>query len=107
LLEHGNLDSRRLRKLSGLDTKEDKKEYEKSLVELQNQGDVVITGAKENDTDSGWSSMCYELSEQWLQSIPISGQDYSMEEANDILREELTKTCSTNAYKYFAKKLRL
>ncbi|WP_444875336.1 AlkZ-related protein [Paenibacillus mendelii] len=66
---------------------------------------MVITGAKENDTNSGWSSMCYELSEQWLNSNGKSGQALSMEEAKDIMREELTKTCSSPAYKYFAKKL--
>ena len=113
LVSEGNTDSRQLRKLAGLDAKDDKKEYEKSLVELQNFGDVVITGARENDNASGWSSMCYELADAWLARTAAvevavkSANSAKHGEAALALQEELTVRCSDKAYKYFAKKLRL
>lgn len=111
LLSEGNTDSRQLRKQAGLDAKEDKKEYEKSLVELQNFGDVVITGARESDNASGWSSMCYELADTWL--ARTAGGAVQAENANtagqgdeaSALQEELAALCSDKAYRYFAKKL--
>jgi len=103
LLSEGNVDSRNLRKLAGLDAKEDKREYEKSLVELQNFGDVVITGAKESDNASGWSSMCYELADSWL-SQASAGAAAPIERDASRLREELASLCTDKAYRYFAKK---
>jgi hypothetical protein len=108
LMEHGNIDSRNLRKKAGLNAKESKKEYEKSLVELQNYGDIVITGAaKKSDNDSGWSSMCYEPSELWLSSIQGHKDNVSVEDAKDLLSAELSRSCTDKSYKYFAKKLQL
>ncbi|MCM3633668.1 AlkZ-related protein [Paenibacillus camelliae] len=106
--EHNIIDSRRLRKEAGLGAKEDKKEYEKSLVELQNSGDIVITGAvKQNEDVEGWSSMCYQPSELWLNSLHINEANLSAEEAKQLLSAQLIENCSTKAYRYFAKKLQL
>ena len=108
LCEHGNIDSRNLRKLTGLDKKENKKEYEKSLVELQNYGDVVITGAaKQNGGASGWNSMCYQPSELWLSSIQARNDYEIVEDAKNRLIAELSGVCSDKSYRYFTKKLRL
>ncbi|XEC97392.1 hypothetical protein AB6A23_13025 [Paenibacillus tarimensis] len=107
LTDQGNIDSRNLRKMAGLAAKEDKKEYEKSLNELQNFCDIVITGTKDSDNDSGWSSMCFELSDYWLSNTQLSGTALSLETAKDQLKAQLTTTCTERAYKYFAKKLRL
>lgn len=109
LLEHGNIDSRNLRKMAGLSAKEDKKEYEKSLVELQNNGDVVITGAKKpNDNELAWSSMCYQPSDLWIHSIQQKENlNLSLVEAKNLLTTELAKTCSEKSYKYFVKRLQL
>lgn len=108
LMEHGNVDSRNLREKAGLSAKEDKKEYEKSLVELQNNGDVVITGAeKQSDNDSGWSSMCYEPSEFWINSNLEHKDNVSLDDAKILLAAELSRTCTDKSYKYFTKKLRL
>lgn len=108
LCEHGNIDSRNLRKLTGLDKKENKKEYEKSLVELQNYGDVVITGAaKQNDDASGWNSMCYQPSELWLRSIQARNEYVSVEDAKNQLIAELSRSCSDKSFRFFVKKLRL
>lgn len=106
--EHGNIDSRNLRKEAGLNTREDKKEYEKSLVELQNYGDAVITGAaKQSDNDSGWNSMCYQPSEIWLSSIEGSKDYVSVEDAKNLLIAELKRTCSPKSFTFFMKKLKL
>lgn len=108
LYEHGIVDSRALRKLTGLHAKENKKEYEKSLVELQNYGDVVITGAaKQNDNDSGWSSMCYQSAELWLSSIQESQTSLSIEDAKKQLIAALLKNSSSKSLQFFAKKLKL
>ncbi|MCM3745870.1 hypothetical protein M3223_00740 [Paenibacillus pasadenensis] len=108
LSENGNIDSRNLRKEAGLNAKEDKKDYEKALVELQNYGDVVITGAaKQSDHEAGWSSMCYQPSELWLQSIQRNSDATSVEQAKELLKEQLSLTCSAKALTYFVKKLHL
>lgn len=106
--EHEMIDSRNLRKIAGMSAKEDKKEYERSLVELQNSGDIVITGAaKQNEDVAGWSSMCYQPSELWLKALHINQPDISVVEAKQMLKEQLVENCSTKAYRYFAKKLQL
>jgi hypothetical protein len=112
LLSEGNVDSRLLRKLAGLNAREDKKEYERSLVELQNFGDVVITGARESDTASGWSSMCYELADSWLSGTAAdtanaaAARSAEHGEESLALQEELAALCSDKAYRYFMKKFR-
>jgi len=106
--EHDRIDSRTLRRAAGLSAKEDKKEYERALVELQNSGDIVITGAvKQNEDVAGWSSMCYQLSEQWLNELKIHEPNISVEDAKQQLKAVLIENCSTKAYRYFAKKLQL
>jgi hypothetical protein len=107
LLDHGNIDSRNLRKSAGLNDKEDKKVYERALVELQNFGDVVITGAKESDNESGWSSMCYELADSWLTKVGIRENLISIDDAKTLVTAHLSQTCSDQSYKYLAKKLYL
>jgi len=106
--EHEMIDSRNLRKEAGLGAKEDKKEYERSLVELQNSGDIVITGAvKQNEEVAGWSSMCYQPSELWLNALQIREPILSVADAKQQLKAILNENCSTKAYRYFAKKLQL
>ncbi|URN93656.1 MAG: hypothetical protein NAG76_17765 [Candidatus Pristimantibacillus lignocellulolyticus] len=106
--EHENIDSRELRKLSGLHAKEDKKEYDKALVELQNNGDIVITGsAKSSENDAGWNSMCFISSNGWLRTVIGEYNYLSVEEAKSELVEQLSRNCTDKSMKYFAKKLNL
>ncbi|MDQ0063588.1 AlkZ-related protein [Paenibacillus harenae] len=111
--EAGNIDSRQLRKAAKLDAKEQKKEYESALVQLQNFGDIVITGAKENDHDGGWSSMCYETSDYWLEQLEQRPDNDipeapSIQQARDQISTGLRELCTTEkSYGYFAKKLKL
>ncbi|MFD0961493.1 AlkZ-related protein [Paenibacillus chungangensis] len=103
--ENGNVDSRSLRKEAGFGAKEDKKEYDKGLNELQSGGYIVITGsARQNES---WSSMCYETSESWLRSVLEDYESLSVEDAKRRVQETLGSACSEKAYAFFAKKLGL
>lgn len=105
----GNIDSRNLRKEANLAAKEQKKDYERALAELQNYADIVITGAKESDHDGGWSSMCFESSDHWLnqslgKSAPAAEDLTSIRAA---IKAELSNVCTEKAMKYLDKKLKL
>lgn len=105
--EAGNIDSRHLRKESKLTAKEQKKDYERALVELQNFADIVITGAQESDFDGGWSSMCFEGSDHWLQVT--LGKNTASTDPDDVkaaVKAELSEVCTEKALKYLDKKLR-
>ncbi|MHA6480984.1 AlkZ-related protein [Paenibacillus sp. strain BS8-2] len=104
--EMGNVDSRSLRKEAGFGAQEDKKEYDKGLNELQSGGYIVITGSDKRD-EGGWSSMCYETSETWLQAVLGDSESLSLEEAKRQVKEALEPACSEKAYAFFAKKLGL
>jgi|GEM_PF-715745 len=106
--ENKNIDSRELRKLSGLQAKEHKKEYDKALVELQNNADVVITGsAKSSENDAGWNSMCFISSDAWLRTVIGESDNLSVEKAKSELVEQLSINCTEKSMKYFVKKLNL
>jgi hypothetical protein len=107
--EAGNIDSRLLRKESQLTTKEQKKDYDRALVELQNFADIVITGAQESDFEGGWSSMCFESSDHWLRvtlgkELPATDD---LAKARAFVNAELSEVCTEKALKYLNKKLRL
>ncbi|GBG10394.1 hypothetical protein PAT3040_05125 [Paenibacillus agaridevorans] len=105
LSEQGNTDSRQLRKEAGLDAKEDKKEYDKALNELQSGGYIVITGsAKQKES---WSSMCYQTSDSWIRSVLGDVRQLSVEEAKAEVGQAIGPVCSEKAFAYFAKKLGL
>ncbi|WP_419875318.1 AlkZ-related protein [Candidatus Pristimantibacillus sp. PTI5] len=106
--EAGNIDSRNLRKESNLTAKEQKKDYERALVDLQNYADIVITGAQESDFEGGWSSMCFESSDHWLYET-LSGAPEAprhLAEAKAVAKAELGAVCTEKALKYLDKKLR-
>lgn len=107
--EAGNIDSRNLRKESGLTHKDQKKDYERALVELQNFADIVITGAQETDFEGGWSSMCYETSQHWLNKT--LGREVAatadLDSVRASVKEELSEVCTAKAMKYLDKKIKL
>ncbi|KRE49045.1 hypothetical protein ASG81_05785 [Paenibacillus sp. Soil522] len=97
-----------MRKESKLTAKEQKKDYERALVELQNFADIVITGAQESDFDGGWSSMCFERSDHWLQ-VTLGKKAAEATDLPDIraaVKAELSEVCTEKALKYLDKKLR-
>lgn len=106
--EAGNIDSRHLRKESSLTDKEQKKDYERALVELQNFADIVITGAQESDFDGGWSSMCFESSDHWL-NVTLGRNTSPVDDlsrARAAVKAELSQVCTEKALKYLDKKLK-
>ncbi|MDQ8734394.1 hypothetical protein [Paenibacillus sp. LHD-38] len=106
--EAGNIDSRNLRKESQLTAKEQKKDYERALVDLQNYADIVITGAQESDFEGGWSSMCFESSDHWLYETLNEAPEAPrhLAEAKTVAKAELSAVCTEKALKYLDKKLR-
>jgi len=101
--EAGSIDSRRLRKSAGLDAKEHKKDYDKALIELQTFGEIVVTGADWDESESGWKSMCYETAEHWLGNTHTASVDAN--QAKEKLEAELLPLWSDKAYRYLLKKL--
>jgi len=106
--EAGNIDSRNLQKETKLTAKEQKKDYERALVELQNIADIVITGAQESDFDGGWSSMCFESSDHWLQVTlgKKAAEAADLPAIRAAVKAELSEVCTEKALKYLNKKLR-
>lgn len=108
IIENEHIDSRELRKLSGLHEKDSKREYDKALVELQNNADVVITGsAKSSENDAGWNSMCFMSANAWLTSIHSNHETLTVAEAQTEIIEALKVHSSEKAMQYFVKKLKL
>ncbi|CAM4161719.1 hypothetical protein L1N85_13470 [Paenibacillus alkaliterrae] len=109
IAEAGNIDSRNLRKASGLTDKEQKKDYERALVELQNFADIVITGAQESDFEGGWSSMCFESSDHWLHVTlgKTAAPSDDLASMRAAVKAELSEVCTDKAMKYLDKKLKL
>ncbi|MBD2869426.1 AlkZ-related protein [Paenibacillus arenilitoris] len=107
--EAGSIDSRQLRKASGLTAKEQKKDYERALVELQNFGDIVIAGAQESDFEGGWSSMSFESADHWLGETlgRKEARTGDLAAAKTLVKEELEGVCTDKAMSYLIKKLRL
>jgi hypothetical protein len=69
--EQDGIDARALRKVTGMQHKEDKNEFDKALIELQSAFDVVILGISERlnslGLKSGWNSTCYILADNWME----------------------------------------
>jgi hypothetical protein len=67
--EEPGIDTRVLRKKAGMKEKEKKKDFDKALVELQENMDIVVSGTKEKTNElgekNGWSSTSYETMENW------------------------------------------
>ncbi len=104
--ETGGIDSRQLRKLSGLTHKDQKKEYERALVDLQNSGYIVIAGTQAAENEDGWSSMSYETSGQWLAAAGKNA-DSPFPDAQAALKAELEEVCTDKALLFLQKKLGL
>lgn len=96
------IDSRELRAVVRLKAKEDKREFDNALIELQSFGEVVICGITDrlNDlgTKNGWNSTCYMLSDAWLdkfdglENVPVRlSPRAAKEELFDLLDERLSE----------------
>lgn len=104
-----NIEVRELRKLSGMQDKADKTAFTNALNDLQNTGDIVISGVAENRNGqgkkSGWNGTCYMLSESWMEAHDIQSLTLTPAEARTQLFAQLKPHWDENAILYLQKKL--
>ncbi|SFK70885.1 hypothetical protein SAMN03159341_101197 [Paenibacillus sp. 1_12] len=107
--ENPGIDVKALRRAVGLAGKEDKAQFDKTLIELQSSTEVVIAGISdrlnEQGNKSGWNSTCYILSEAWITQHGLSTVRLSVEEAKNKLLAECRQRWSETAYSFVVKAL--
>lgn len=105
--EEQGIDTRVLRKKSGLIQKEQKKIFENALLELQDSMDIVIAGIQEKTDDhgekNGWNSTAFETYDAWTKRNGIQKIDLNRQEAKDYLIAHFENKCNENAMKKIIK----
>jgi len=107
--ENPGIETRALRKLSGLAATEQKKSYDQAITELQASMDIVISGVKqrlnENGDKNGWNSTSFETAEHWMNTHRIDTNPIDRGVAARIIEDWLQVRCSADTMKSFAKLL--
>jgi hypothetical protein len=105
--QQDGIDARALRKVAGMQHKEDKNEFDQALIELQSAFDVVILGISERlnslGQKSGWNSTCYILAENWLELHGLPVFEGTRPEAKHELQTLLKTQWSPAANQYMLK----
>jgi hypothetical protein len=105
--EQDGIDVRALRKITGMQHKEDKNEFDRSLIELQSSFHVVILGISERlntlGLKSGWNSTCYILAEKWMEMHELPLFEGSKQEAKQELQTFLISKWNSASYQYMLK----
>ncbi|MFD0674956.1 hypothetical protein [Cohnella sp. GCM10027633] len=105
--ENPGIETRELRKLSGLSATEHKKAYDQAITELQAHMDIVISGVKQrlndNGDKNGWNSTSYETADHWMSTNDIDPNPIDVHEARRIVRERLQPRCNPDALRTFGK----
>lgn len=105
------IETRALRKLSGLDATEHKKTYDQAITELQAGMDIVISGVRQrlndNGDKNGWNSTSFETLDHWMSSNQIDSTPIDVNEARRQLQAWLQPRCNPEAMKMFNKLLGL
>ncbi|RAW17325.1 hypothetical protein DC345_08305 [Paenibacillus taichungensis] len=93
--KHEGIDGRKLRSLAGFGAKEDKKAFDQGLLDLQSMGAIVICGTKEKEGLAegkvAWNSSAYETSDYWMKRQGIEPFEGSVEDAGELLLQQLEK----------------
>ncbi|WP_249315424.1 hypothetical protein [Bacillus sp. FJAT-49711] len=101
------IDTRVLRSRAGLREKEQKKLFDRGLLELQGSMDIVISGIKEKVSEDGekkgWSSTAFETYDSWATRNNIETIYLSKEEARDHLMIHFSNICGPELVKKIAK----
>lgn len=109
IAENDDIDVRTLRKLAGMQHTSDKSAFDRSLNELQNAGEVVISGISERLNEqgnkSGWNSTCYMLADNWMQRHGILKSYLLPEQAKAKLFEWIEPRWEASAVQYLKKRL--
>lgn len=105
------IETRALRKLSGLDATEHKKTYDQAITELQAGMDIVISGVKQRLNESGdkngWNSTSFETIDHWMTTNRIGSNPIDITEAKRQIQSWLQPRCSSEAMNMFNKLLGL
>jgi hypothetical protein len=108
--EQAGIDVKTLRRLAGLQDRAAKNEFDHALIDLQESGDILISGVagrlNEHGNKSGWSSACYTLSEHWMEEHNLTLLTLSRDEARARLFARLEPRWSANALRYLRGKLK-
>lgn len=109
--EAGEIETRALRAKVGMKAKENKKEFDQSLLHLQGTLDIVISGVQERLNEkgevNGWNSTSFVITDQWLAQKRIYQPVISSSEAKEELLRYFEQVCSEEALDYFKKLLQL
>ncbi|MBE9918287.1 hypothetical protein G8C92_30270 [Paenibacillus donghaensis] len=101
------IDTRALRERAHMKAVEDKKAFDRAVLELQETMLIVISGVKtkvnEAGEANGWSSTAYETTEHWMKQNGIGKAPCSKQEAGQQLLARLQDNCSSRAFAYFKK----
>jgi hypothetical protein len=99
--KHEGIDGRKLRSLAGFGAKEDKKAFDQGLLDLQSMCAIVICGTKEKEGLAegkvAWNSSAYETSGYWMKHQGIEPFEGSVEDASELLIQQLEKHTSAAA----------
>ncbi len=109
IAENDDINVRTLRRQAGMQHSSDKSAFDRSLNELQNAGEVVISGISERLNEqgnkSGWNSTCYMLADNWMQRHGIAKAHLSHEQAKTELYAWIEPRWETSAVGYLKKRL--
>ncbi|MGH2496052.1 MAG: AlkZ-related protein [Ktedonobacteraceae bacterium] len=106
--ENDDIDVRTLRKLTGMQHSSDKSAFDRSLNELQNTAEVVISGISERlnpqGNKSGWNSTCYLLADTWMERHGIVNAQLSSAQAKTKLYAWIEQRWEASAVQYLKKR---
>lgn len=109
IAESDDIDVRTLRKLAGMQHSSDKSAFDRSLNELQNAAEVVISGISERlnpqGNKSGWNSTCYMLADNWMQRHSVEKVHLPREQAKAKLYDWIEQRWEASAVQYLKKRL--
>ncbi|HET9999317.1 MAG TPA: hypothetical protein VFQ36_00400 [Ktedonobacteraceae bacterium] len=107
--ENDDIDVKSLRKLAGMQHSSNKSEFDRSLNELQNTAEVVISGIAErlnpHGNKSGWNSTCYLLADTWMERHGLVKARLSSGEAKTKLYAWIEPRWEASAVQYLKKRL--
>jgi hypothetical protein len=107
--ENDDIDVRTLRVLTGMQHTSDKSAFDRSLAELQNTAEVVISGISERlnpqGNKSGWNSTCYMLADNWMARHGIENAQLLPAEAKPKLYAWIEQRWEESAAHYLKKRL--
>jgi len=107
--DNDGIDVKRLRLLTGMQGSSHKRDFDRSLIELQSATVIVISGISErlneHGNKSGWNSTCYMLADHWMERNLIAPAQCSREEARTKLYSWLEQRWNESAVLYLRRYL--